>query len=177
MLRAADLDAQLDAVSHQSGVKGQNQLPQPAGHASFDAAHSFDMVGFLGFECTLPAHVELLINQHPQVLFLRPALNPFSAQPVFVLGIAATHVQDLALDLVELHEVCTGPSFKPVRVPLDGIISLQRVDQSTHFGVVSKLAEGALNPTIHVTNKDIKQHQSQSVLLRNATHHWSPLGH
>ena len=36
----------------------QNHLPQPAGHASFDAAQ--DMVGFLGCRHTLLGHVELL---------------------------------------------------------------------------------------------------------------------
>ncbi|KAK4824270.1 hypothetical protein QYF61_012830 [Mycteria americana] len=35
--------------------------------------------------------------------YCRSVLNPFSAQPVFVLGIAPTHVQDLTLGLVELH--------------------------------------------------------------------------
>ncbi|KAK4810558.1 hypothetical protein QYF61_004521 [Mycteria americana] len=133
-----------------------------------------DMVGFLGCKCTLPGHVELLINQHPQVLLLRAGLNPFPAQPVFVLGIAPTHVQALALGLVELHEVCTGPLLKPVEVPLDGIPSLQCVDHTTRLGVICKLAEGALNPTVHVANKDVKQHRSQYRPLRNATHHWSP---
>ncbi|KAK4821092.1 hypothetical protein QYF61_013420 [Mycteria americana] len=100
-----------------------------------------DTVGFLGCKCTLPGHVELLINQHPQVILLRAALNPFSTQPVFVLGIAPTHVQDLALGLVELHEVCTGPPLKPVKVSLDGILSLQCVNHSTQLGIISKLAE------------------------------------
>ncbi|KAK4819146.1 hypothetical protein QYF61_025826 [Mycteria americana] len=108
-----------------------------------------DTVVFLGYKCTLTAHVELLINQYPQVLLLRAALNPFSAQPVFVLGIAPTHVQDLALGLVELHEVRTGPPLKPVKVPLDGIPSLQHVNCTTQLGVIGKLAEGALNPTVH----------------------------
>ncbi|KAK4821027.1 hypothetical protein QYF61_012113 [Mycteria americana] len=133
-------------------------------------------VGFLGCKHTLPGHVELLINQHPQVL-LRAALNPFSAQPVFVLGIALTHVQDFALGLAELHEFLMGPPLKPVKVPLDGIPSLQCVDCTTQLGVIGKLAEGALNPTVHVTDKDGQQHQSQYRPLRNATRHWSPLGH
>ena len=34
------------------------------------------MVGFLDCKRTLLAHVELLINQHPQVLLLRASLNP-----------------------------------------------------------------------------------------------------
>ncbi|KAK4832903.1 hypothetical protein QYF61_026546 [Mycteria americana] len=107
----------------------------------------------------------------------RAALNPFSAQPVFVLGIVPTHVQDLALGPVELHEVHTCPPLKPVKVPLDGIPSLQRVDSTTQLGDVGKLAEGALNPTVHVTDKDVKQRQSQYQPLRNTTHHWYPLGH
>ena len=57
------------------------------------------MVGFLGCKHTLLAHVELLIHQHPQILLLRAALNPFPALPVFVLGIAPAQVQDLALGL------------------------------------------------------------------------------
>ena len=71
---------------------------------------------------------------------------------MFVLGIALTHVQDLVLVCVELHEVCTVPPLKPVKVPLDGIPSLLHVDRSTQLGVVSKLAEVALNPTVYVAD-------------------------
>ena len=77
------------------------------------------------------------------------------------LEIAPTHVQDLALGLIEPHEVCTGPPLKPAQVPLDGIPSRQRGDRTTQLGVVGKLAEDALNPTVHVTDKDVKQHWSQ----------------
>ncbi|KAK4827359.1 hypothetical protein QYF61_017284 [Mycteria americana] len=52
------------------------------------------------------------------------ALNPLIAKPVSMFGIALTQVQDLALGLVELHEVRMGPPLKPVKVPLDGISSL-----------------------------------------------------
>jgi len=60
----------------------------------------------------LTGHVELLINQYPQVLLLRAALNSFSAQPLFGLGITPTHMEDLAFGLVELHEVRTGSPLK-----------------------------------------------------------------
>jgi len=95
------------------------------------------------------------------VLLLRAALNPFSTQPVSVHGIALTYVQNIALGLVELHEVCMGPPLKPVKVSQDGIPSLQHVNRTTQLGVTSKLAEGALNPTLHVADKDGKQYQSQ----------------
>ena len=153
------LDTILQVGSHQSTVNGQDHLPRTVCHASLDAAQ--DSVGLLGCERKLPGHVELLVNQHPKVLLLRAALTSFSTQPVFVLGIALTHVQDLALGLVELHEVHMGPPLQPVQVPLDGIPSLQCVNHTTQLGVISRLAEGALNPTVHVTNKEVQQCWSQ----------------
>ncbi|KAK4816062.1 hypothetical protein QYF61_011070 [Mycteria americana] len=156
VLRAPELDAVLQVGSHQSGGEGQNHLPGPAGHASFDAPQ--DAIDFLGCECTLPGHVELLINRHPQVLLLRAALNPFPSQPVFVLGIAPIHVQGLELGFVEPRE--------PVKVPVDVIPALQCVSHTTQLGVVSKLAEGALSPTVHVADR-VKQHQSRHLSLLN----------
>jgi len=76
-------------------------------------------------------------------------------------------VQGLALGLVELHEVYMGPPFKPVKVPLDSIPSLQSVDRTTQLGVIGKLAEGALNPDIHVADKDVEHCQSQYGPLSN----------
>ncbi|CAM9177511.1 unnamed protein product, partial [Bubo scandiacus] len=135
------------------------------------------MVGFLGCKHALLGHVELLVNHYPQVLLLRAALNPLIAQPVFVLGIALAHVQDLVLGLVELYMVCTGLSLKPVKVLLDGIASLQPLDCTTELGVISELAEGALNPNVHVANKDVKQHEPRYWPPRNTTCHCSLLGH
>jgi len=64
MLGAPELDAVLQVVSHESGVKGQNHLPRPAVQASPDAAQ--DTVGLLGCKRRLSAHVELLIHHYPQ---------------------------------------------------------------------------------------------------------------
>ncbi|KAK4823178.1 hypothetical protein QYF61_027082 [Mycteria americana] len=123
VLRAPELDAVLQVGSHQNRAEGQNHLPRPAGRASFDAAQ--DTVGLLGCECPLPAHVQLFIHQYSQALLHRAALNPFIPQPVLILGVALTQVQDLALGLVEPHEVQTGPHLELVQVPLDSIPSLR----------------------------------------------------
>jgi len=64
VLRAPELGAGLQVGSDESGVKGQNHLPRPAGHASLDAAQ--DAVGFLSCEHTLSAHQQLFIHQSPQ---------------------------------------------------------------------------------------------------------------
>jgi len=84
VLKALELHTGLQVESHQGRVEGWNPLTQPASHASFDAAQ--DTVGLLGCEQTLPGRVELPIQQHAQLLFLSAALNSFSTQPVFVLG-------------------------------------------------------------------------------------------
>lgn len=89
----------------------------------------------------------------PRPTLPRAAPNPFFTQPVFVLGIVLTHTEDIACGLVELHEFCIIPPLKPAQAPLqDGISSLPHVC-TTQLGVISKAAECALNPTMHITNK------------------------
>jgi len=96
VLRAPELAAGLQVGSQQSGVEGQNHLPRPAGHAAFGAA--WDIGGCLGCECMLLAHVELLIHQYPQLLLSRAALKLFIPQPVLILRVAPTDMQDLNPD-------------------------------------------------------------------------------
>ena len=124
-------------------VDGQDHLPHPAGHTfCFDAAQ--DVVGFRGCEGTLLAHIQLAIHQYSQILFSRAVLNPYLSQFVLVVWVAMTQVQDLTLGFAELHEVHLGPLLKPVWVSLDGISHLGHVNSTTQFGVICKLAEGAL---------------------------------
>ncbi|KAK4824277.1 hypothetical protein QYF61_012837 [Mycteria americana] len=175
VLRTPELDAVLQVGSHQRGAEGQYHLPRPAGHASFGAAQ--DMGGRVGCERTLPVHVWLFIYQYPQVLLGRAALNPFIPQPVLIAGVAPTQVQDLVLGLVEPHEVHIVPLLQLVQVLLDGILSLRHVNRTTQLGVICKLAEGALNPTVCVIDEDIKQYWSQYGPLRDTTCHRSPSGH
>jgi len=56
-----------------------------------------DVVGLLGCRHPFLVHVQLFIHQYPQVLLSRVALNPFIPQPVLILEVALTQVQDLAL--------------------------------------------------------------------------------
>ena len=67
VLRTPHLDAVLQVRSHQCRAEGQDHLPCPAGHTSFDAAQV--TIGFLSYKGILLAHAQLAINQHPQVFF------------------------------------------------------------------------------------------------------------
>lgn len=44
---------------------------------------------------------------------------------------------------------------------MDGIPSLWCVDLTPQLGVISKLAKGALDPTVSITDEDMKKYQSQ----------------
>jgi len=85
-------------------------------------------------------------------------------------------MQDLALGLVEPHEVHTGPLLQLVQVPLDSILSIRHVKCTTQLGVICKLAQSSFYPTVYLTDEDIKQHWSQYKPLRDSTHHRSSSG-
>lgn len=67
-------------------------------------------------------HAQLFVHQNPEAFLLCAALNLFSTQLVFVVGIIPTQLQDLALSLVE--------HLKPVQMSLDGKLALQHVDHT-----------------------------------------------
>jgi len=48
--------------------------------------------------------------------------------------------------------------FKFIKVPLDGIPSFCHINCITQLGIISKVAEGALNPITYVIDKDIKEY-------------------
>ena len=82
--------------------------------------------------------VELFIHQHSQVLLLKAALNPFIMQSLLIFEIALNQVQDLALGFVEFQKAHTIPHLKPIKVPLDGIPSLQCLNWTTRLGIIHK---------------------------------------
>ncbi|PKU46776.1 hypothetical protein llap_2935 [Limosa lapponica baueri] len=90
--------------SHNSlSLSSLGEMLQPSDHLHCPLLDLFQQIDVLPVLRTTELYTVL------QVLLLRAALQPFSAQPVFVPGIALTQVQDLALGLVELHEVHMGP--------------------------------------------------------------------
>jgi len=62
-------------------------------------------MGCLGHLDTLMAHVQLSINQYPQIHFLYAVFQPLSPKPVTLRGVAVAKVQDLALHGEERENV------------------------------------------------------------------------
>ncbi|KAK4807092.1 hypothetical protein QYF61_018433 [Mycteria americana] len=136
--------------------EGHNHFPSPAGHTISDTSQ--DAIGFLGHLGTLPAHVQLAVNQHPQVLFRQAAFQPLFPEPVALHGVVMTQVQDPALSLVEPHTIDLGPSIQPVqRLP-----TLKQINTPTQLGVICKLTESTLDPLVQIIDKDIKQNWPQN---------------
>ncbi|KAK4818988.1 hypothetical protein QYF61_022819 [Mycteria americana] len=140
VVRGPKLNTGFEVRPHQCQVQGHDHCPSPAGHTIFDTSQ--DAIGFLGHLGTLLAHIQVAVDQHPQVLLCLAAFQPLFPKPVVLHGVAMTQVQDLALGLVEPHTIDLGPSIQPVHIPLQRLPTLPTLQ----LGVVCKLTEGALNP-------------------------------
>ncbi|KAK4827826.1 hypothetical protein QYF61_021910 [Mycteria americana] len=155
VVRGPKLNTVFEVRPHQCRVQGHDHFPSPAGHTIFDTSQ--DAVRFLGHLGTLLAHVQLAVNQHPQVLFHQAAFQPLFPKPVVLHGVVVTQVQDLALSLVEPHTIDLGPSIQPVQVPLQSLPTLKQINIPTQLGVICKLTKGTLYPLIQIIDKDAKQ--------------------
>jgi len=49
-----------------------------------------------------------------------------------------------------------GPILQPVQVPLDGFLSSYCINCTAQLGVICKLAQGALDAIIYVTEEDFE---------------------
>ena len=76
------LDTVLEVWPHQCSVQRNNYFPAPAGNTVSDASQ--DAICLLGHLGTLLAHVQLSIDQYPQVCFLHTVLQPLCLKPCSV---------------------------------------------------------------------------------------------
>jgi len=86
-------------------------------------------------------------------------------------------MQNLALLFVEPHYLHRGPPFVLIKVPLDGILYFCYLNRPNQLGVISKLAEGALNPIIYVIDQDVKEYWTQDRPLGDTTSYQNSSGH
>jgi len=73
-----------------------------------------------------------------------------------VLGVVLSLLQDFALSLVEFHKVPIGPFLQPVKVALEGRMTLWHVSHSSQFSAISKLVDGKHWPIIQIISEDVK---------------------
>ncbi|KAK4810625.1 hypothetical protein QYF61_007362 [Mycteria americana] len=168
------LNTVVEVRPHQCRVQGHNHFPSPAGHAIFDTSQ--DAIGFLGRLGTLLAHIQVAVNQHPQVLLCLAAFQPLFPKPVALHGVAVAQVQDLALGLVKPHTIDLGPSIQPVQVPLQSLPTFQQINTPTQLVVICKLTESTLDPFVQIIDKDVKQNWPQHQALGNTACDRPPTG-
>ncbi|KAK4824003.1 hypothetical protein QYF61_009128 [Mycteria americana] len=170
VVRGPKLNTVFEVRPHQCRVQGDNHFPSPAGHTISDMSQ--DAIGFLGHLGTLPARIQVAVDQHSQVLLCWAAFQPLFPKPVALHGVVVAQVQDFALGLVEPHTIGLGPSIQPVQI----LPMLKQTNTPAQLGVVCKLTEGALNPFIQIIDKDIKQDWPQHQALGNSTCDRPPAG-
>ncbi|KAK4824837.1 hypothetical protein QYF61_020210 [Mycteria americana] len=168
VVRGPKLNTVFEVRPHQCRVQGHDHFPSPAGHTIFDTSQ--DAIGFLGRLGTLLAHIQVAVNQHPQVLFCQAAFQPLFPKPVASHGVVVAQAQDLALSLVEPHTVGPSPSIQP------SLPTLKQINTPTQLGVICKLTEGARDPFIQIIDKDVKQNWPQHRALGNTTCDRPPTG-
>ncbi|KAK4811561.1 hypothetical protein QYF61_016020, partial [Mycteria americana] len=168
------LNTAFEVRPHQCRVQGHDHCPSPAGHTI--PGTSQDAIGFLGHLGTLLAHVQVAVDQHPQVLLWWAAFQPLFPKPVALHGVVVAQVQDPALSLVEPHTIGPSPWIQPVQVPLQSLPTLKQINTPTQLGVVCKLPEGALVPFVQITDKDVKQGWPQHRALGNTPCDRPPTG-
>lgn len=99
------------------------------------------MVGFLGCEHALLAHVHFFLSPCTSRFFSTGLLSIHYPQSVLTL-----HMQYHSLGLVELDKIHVALLLKPVQVPLAGISSISDISFTTEIGAIHKL--DALNAAV-----------------------------
>jgi len=74
-----------------------------------------------------------------------------------VSGVTLSQVQDLAFILVQLHVMDDCPVLQPIQIPLQSLISRERVNSISWFGIISKLAQGAVKFCLQMTDQRMEQ--------------------
>ncbi|PKU45971.1 hypothetical protein llap_3739 [Limosa lapponica baueri] len=154
VVRGPKLDTVLEVGPHQCPVQGDDHFPSPT-HLTTDTGQ--DAVGLLGHLDTLLARVQPAVDQHPQALFCQAALQPLFPKPVALHGVVVTHVQDLALALLNLIPLALAHQSSLSRFLCRAFLPSNRSTLPPQLGVTCKLTEGALNPLIWIIDKDIKE--------------------
>ncbi|KAK4815505.1 hypothetical protein QYF61_003063, partial [Mycteria americana] len=101
---------------------------------------------------TLLTHNALSINQHAQIPFCRAALQSFLSQFILMSGVPLSQVQKLSF-VVKFHAIDDCPVLQFMYIPLQGLLSLKRVNSTSQFSIISKLTNGAFNACLQVIDK------------------------
>ncbi|KAK4811166.1 hypothetical protein QYF61_019797 [Mycteria americana] len=77
--------------------------------------------------------------------------------PSFFTDLGVCRVQNLAFGLVKFHAINDCPMLQSIQISLQGLLSLKRVNSTSQFSVISKLANGAFNSCLQIIDKNIEQ--------------------
>ena len=116
----------------------------------------------------------LLSTRTPRVLILRAPLQQVIPQPVLILAVIPSRVQDITPAFVKSQLVYCCPALHSAQVSLNGSTAFRCVSHSSRLCIIGILAEGGHYPLITVVDEDIEQDWTQDRPLWNTTAHRSP---
>jgi len=150
-----ELFTALKVRPHQCWIQWDNHLFWTAGYAVFDASQDLDCP--LGCQGTLLSHMNPAVNQHSQTPFCRAGLQPLVSQFILVTGVTPPQVQNPAFGPVKGHATGDCLMLQSIQIPLQGLSSLERVNTTSQFSIISKLVNGAFSSCLQTIDKNIEQ--------------------
>ena len=158
VLGSPELVIVLQVWPHQCSVEGKDHLPQSAGYTPPSAAQDTFRLCSKG---TSLAHVQLRVCQDLRAFSAKQPSTWVALSMHWWVGFFSQGL-GFAIPFVELHEVPVGSFLQPVKVLLDGSMTLWcRGCHSSQFGVICKHAEGILCTIIQIINEDVKEYWTQ----------------
>ncbi|CAM9162361.1 unnamed protein product [Bubo scandiacus] len=79
-----------------------------------------------------------------------------------VSTITPSQVQNLTFGLVQFPATDDCPVLRSMWIPLQGLLSLKRVNSTSQFTITSKLTHNAFNSCLHITDRNIEQNWPSS---------------
>lgn len=142
-------DTALQVWPQQWWVEGKDHFPWPPRNILPNTAQEtlglFLLWGCIAGSCS---------SCYPPGLSQQAAFQPLSPQHVLVHGINPPQMQSLALPFVELHKIPLCPFLQPVKVSLNGGMTIWCINQSPQFDYLQTCWRYA--PSVcHLPSKDM----------------------
>ncbi|GAB0207835.1 adenomatous polyposis coli protein-like [Grus japonensis] len=128
----------------------EGSVSSPAGECSPVPIGSFPRREFMNGSRESTGYLEELERE-------RAALQPLLSQSILVSGTTLSQVKNLVFVSVKIYATDDCPMLQSIQIPLQGLLSLERVNSTSQFGIISKLANDAFNSCIQIIDKYVEQ--------------------
>jgi len=142
-----------------------HQLCCPPLNASFLHCWAQNCTEYSRWGCTSAKYSRIIISSDHHVIpysthwtpFCRAAFQLLLSQFIIVSSGTPSQVQNPAFVLVKFHAIEDCTMLQRISIPLQGLLSLEGVNSTSEFSIISKFTNGAFNFCIQIIDKNIEQ--------------------